>query len=288
MQRELLIVGNGYTGTAIGALAARVGWRVRRTTRRPIALPHGSDVELVPFDDSAAFSSTTHLLVTAPPSPQGDPVWAAHSRALRAARLDWVGYISTTGVYGDRAGGWVDEGSAPHPGQARSRQRLEAERQWESLAPGVAVDLLRTGGIYGPGRSALDDVRSGAARRVMKPGHSFSRIHVHDIARAVLAAAGRPRPPGGRILHLVDDLPAEQADVTAEAARLLGVAAPPAIPFAQALTEMSEMGRSFWAENRRISCVRTKAALGIDWVYPSYREGLAGILAEERAQGSAQ
>lgn len=279
MQANLLIIGRGYTGAAILEYARRAGWPARVTSR-------GGAADSVAFDDPALLSGVTHLVVTAPPGPAGDPVWARHGAALRAAPLRWVGYISTTGVYGDRQGGWVAEDTPPAPGQERSRRRLAAEEQWRALP--CAVDIFRTGGIYGPGRSALDDVAAGTARRVVKPGHAFGRIHRDDIARAVLAAATRPGPTGTRILHLVDDEPSEPADVTLEACRLLGVAPPPPIAFAEAYARMSEMGRSFWDESRRVANRGTRQALGIAWAYPSYREGLAGILAQERAEGLAQ
>jgi len=282
MPDTLLIIGKGYTGAAILDLARRAGRDARVTSRQP----QGPGV--VAFDDPALLQGATHLVITAPPGPAGDPVWATHAAALRAAPLRWVGYISTTGVYGDRQGGWVDEETAPTPGQERSRRRLAAEEQWRELAPHVAVDLFRTGGIYGPGRSALDDVRAGTARRVAKPGHAFGRIHRDDIARAVLAAAQRPPGPGVRVLHLVDDAPSEPAEVTLEACRLLGVTPPPPIPFTEAYARMSEMGRSFWDESRRVANRRTKQGLGIEWAFPTYREGLAGILAEEGAQNAAE
>jgi len=280
MERNLLIIGKGYTGEAMLALARRMGLRARITSR--------SDPDAARFDDPALLQGVTHMVVTAPPGPAGDPVWATHGAALRAAPLAWVGYISTTGVYGDRQGEWVDETSHATPGQDRSRRRVEAEQQWAELATECAVDIFRTGGIYGPGRSALDDVRSGHARRVIRPGHAFSRIHRDDIARAVLAAANRPPASGVRILHLVDDEPSEPASVTTEAARLLGVQAPPPVTFEEAHARMSEMGRSFWTESRRVSNRLTKQALGIEWAYPTYREGLAGILAEEGAERPAQ
>jgi nucleoside-diphosphate-sugar epimerase len=284
----LTLVGLGYTGLAIAARAARGGWRVTATARDPSALRAPPGVALARFADPSWLAEATHLVVTAPPGEAGDPVWAAHAAALQAAPLSWVGYVSTTGVYGDRGGGWVDEATPPAPGQPRSARRRAAELQWEALAGRVAVDLFRTGGIYGPRRSALDDVRAGTARRVVKPGHAFGRIHRDDIARALLAAAARPPAPGVRVLHLVDDEPAEPARVTEEACRLLGVAPPPETPFAEAWARMSEMGRSFWAENRRVANAETKRALGLDWAFPTYREGLRAILSEERAEGAAE
>lgn len=276
---HLLVIGAGYTGLAIAASARAAGWQVAITTR---GQPCPGQVA---FADHAAFASATHLVMTAPPGEDGDPAWASHGAALRAAPLQWVGYLSTTGVYGDRGGAWVDETTAPSPGQPRSRRRLAAEQQWQALP--CAVDVFRIGGIYGPGRSALDDMREGTAKRVVKAGHSFSRIHRDDIARTCVAAM--ERPDGHRILHLVDDEPAPAADVTTEAARLLGLPPPPEIPFAVAAARMSEMGLSFWSENRRVANARTKAALSREWLYRSYREGLAGILAAEQAgKGAGQ
>ncbi|TDH62617.1 SDR family NAD(P)-dependent oxidoreductase [Dankookia rubra] len=286
---RLLVAGLGYSGSAVARQAAAAGWTVQGTARDPARAAAPPGVELVRFDAAGpAIAAATHLLVTAPPGEAGDPVLAAHAAAVRAAPgLRWIGYLSTTGVYGDRGGAEVDEATPPAPGQPRSRRRLEAEQAWAALAGGRALDIFRTGGIYGPGRSGFDDLREGTARRTLKPGHLFGRIHRDDIALAVLAALRQDRPPGPRVLHLVDDEPAESAAVVEEAARLLGIAPPPAIPFEQALPGMSAMARSFWSENRRVANAATKAALGIAWRYPGYREGLAAILAEERGQGPA-
>ncbi|MBR0678510.1 SDR family NAD(P)-dependent oxidoreductase, partial [Roseomonas alkaliterrae] len=240
-----------------------------------------------------AIRIASHLLVTAPPGEGGDPVLAAHGAAieaaLRAGTLRWVGYVSTTGVYGDRGGAEVDEATPPAPGQPRSLRRLEAEKAWRAATEGrAALDLMRAGGIYGPGRSPFEELRAGTARRIVKPGHAFSRIHRDDIARAVLAAIGQALPPAVRVLHLVDNEPAESAEVLAHAARLLGLPPPPAIAFEEARARMSPMALSFWAENRRVANAATKAALGIAWRYPTFREGLAAILAEEGRQRPAQ
>ncbi|MCR0980715.1 Rossmann-fold NAD(P)-binding domain-containing protein [Roseomonas populi] len=289
MDRHLLVIGLGFSGTAIARHAAEAGWRVTATARNPARAAPPPGVDLLPFAEAGpALAGATHLAVTAPPAEsagQGpDPVLAAHAAALAAAPLRWIGYLSTTGVYGDRGGAWVDETTEPAPAQPRSIRRRAAELQWEAFATRAAVDLLRCAGIYGPGRSVLDDLRAGTARRTVRPGHAFGRIHCDDIARAVLAAASNPPPPGLRVLHLADDEPAESAAVTEGAARMLGLPPPAAIPFETARAAMSPMALSFWAENRRISSARTKAALGIAWRYPSWREGLAAILAEERAE----
>ena len=286
---RLLIAGLGYSGGAVARAATAAGWQVTGTARDPARAAPPPGVSVVAFDAAAvAIGAATHLLVTAAPTEDGDPVLAAHAAAIRAApALRWVGYLSTTGVYGDRGGGWVAESTPPAPGQPRSQRRLEAEQDWAAATTGRALDLFRVGGIYGPGRSSFDDLRDGTARRTLKPGHLFGRIHRDDIALAVLAAMARPRPPGVRVLHLVDDAPAESAVVVEEAARLLGVPPPPARAFEDAFPTLSPMARSFWAENRRVGNATTKAALGIAWRYPSYREGLRAILAEEAGQGPA-
>lgn len=283
---ELLIFGAGYCGVAVARAARAAGFAVAATLRRPRALPAG--VQGVPFDAAeSALARATHVLATAPPDGQGDPVLARY-RLADAPLLRWAGYLSSTGVYGDRGGAWVDEASEPRPGTERARARLAAEWQWRGLAGRMAVDLFRVAGIYGPGRSALDDVRAGTARRVDCPGHAFGRVHRDDIAGAVLAAMGQGRGPGARVLHLADDLPAESAEVVAEAARLLGVAAPPLVPFDAAWVAMGPMARSFWAEHRRVCSAATQAALGYRWRHADYRAGLAAILAEEGGHGAAQ
>lgn len=287
-RKTLLVIGLGFSGRAIASLAVRAGLRVIGTTRDPVGAEAPAGCELVHFADTAPYASATHVVVTVPPGPAGDPVWALHGSTLLTAPLQWVGYLSTTGVYGDHGGNWVDEATPPSPSQPRSQRRVAAEHQWAALASSTTVDLFRTAGIYGPGRSVLDDVRAGTARRIIRPGHVFGRIHRGDIARAVLAAGMGAPSRGLRVLHLADDEPAEPAKVMFEAARLLGVAPPPSVPFTEAWTGMSEMRRSFWAENRRVSSARTKALLGLEWAYPSYREGLGAILAEERAERAAE
>jgi nucleoside-diphosphate-sugar epimerase len=279
----MMILGLGYAGRAAAQLALKSGFAVAGTQRqpRPGAAPDGA--RLLAFEAAGpAIREATHLLVTAAPEEgSGDPVLARFGAEIAAAPdLRWVGYLSTTGVYGDRGGAWVTEATPPAPSQPRSRRRLEAEAAWTAaLAGRAALDLFRTAGIYGPGRNVLEELRAGRVRRVDKPGHVFSRIHRDDIARAVVAAALAPAPAGApRVLHLADDLPSGSADVLAEGARLLGLPVPPAIPYAEALATMSPMGRSFWAENRKIGNAATKAALGIEWRYPSYREGLAAAL----------
>jgi nucleoside-diphosphate-sugar epimerase len=283
---RLLVVGLGYSGLAVAGAAHAAGWSVAGTARDPAARAAPAGIEMLGFAAAGpAILGASHLLVTAAPGPGGDPVLAAHADAIAAApALRWIGYLSTTGVYGDRQGGWVDETTPPAPGQERSRRRLAAEQEWAALADRRAVDLFRTGGIYGPGRSPFDELRAGTARRTVKPGHAFSRIHRDDIARAVLAAIRTAPASGVRVLHLVDDAPAESAMVMEDAAHLLGMPPPPALPFEAARAGLSPMALSFWSENRRVANAATKAALGIAWQYPTWREGLAAILCEERGE----
>ncbi|MFL5251700.1 MAG: SDR family NAD(P)-dependent oxidoreductase [Rhodopila sp.] len=274
---RLLIFGLGYSGTAIAKAAATAGFTVTGTTR---AGKPGS----IPFDAAEeAIAAATHLVSTAGTDPDGDPVLPRYAAAIAAApNLRWIGYLSSTVVYGDRGGAWVDEDTPATPSQPRGQRRLEAEEGWARFADTKAVDIFRLAGIYGPGRSTFDDLRAGRARRMVKPGHMFGRIHRDDIARAVVAAMRQDRPAGRRGLNLVDDEPSESAAVVTEAAELLGVPPPPLVAFEDAWPTMSPMARSFWAENRKIASAKTKATLGISWLYPTYREGLHAILREER------
>jgi nucleoside-diphosphate-sugar epimerase len=291
MPGQLLIFGLGYSGAAIARAAVAAGWACTATSRDPARVEPPPGTRVIAFDAAEdALAAATHLVATAAPDEAGDPVLARYGDAIRAAPARWAGYLSTTGVYGDRGGGWVDEATPPAPGSARSQRRLDAEDAWrEACAGRRALDLFRLAGIYGPGRSAFADLRAGAARRIAKPDHLFGRIHRDDIAAAVLAAMEQDQPPGvARVLNLSDDLPAANADVVAEAARLLGVPAPPLVPYDEAARGMSAMARSFWAENRRVGSAETQRALGLRWRYPTYREGLAATLAEEVEQGGAQ
>ena len=284
--KNLLIFGFGYSGRAIAKAAPAAGFTVTITSRDPAAQRPEPGVTLIDFTEAEdALSEATHLLATAAPDERGDPVLARYAAQIVVAdHLTWAGYLSTTGVYGNRDGGWVDEDTAPAPTSARAQRRVAAERDW-SACGAPSVDIFRLAGIYGPGRSMFDDLREGTARRVVKPGHLFSRIHRDDIAHGVLAALQQSPQPGTRIFNFTDDEPAASADVVVEAARLAGVPPPAAVPFDEAAPRMSPMGLSFWSENRRVANAKTKAALGIAWRYPTYREGLAAILAEEREQG---
>jgi nucleoside-diphosphate-sugar epimerase len=288
----LLIFGFGYCARAV--VEAAPEFSVIGTSR---SARHGdgpdaargryASVALVPFDDTEPLiAAATHILVCIPPGPDGDLVLDRYASAIAAApALRWIGYLSSTVVYGDRGGAWVDEDTPPAPSQRRGQRRLDAEQAWSRFADRCAIDIFRLAGIYGLGRSAFDDLRDGTARRMIKPGHQFGRIHRDDIGRAV-AAAMRQTNHGVRILNLADDVPAESEAVVAEAARLMGIAPPPPVLFAGALPTMSPMARSFWAENRKVSSVKTQHALGLAWLYRSFREGLAAIWREERGHGS--
>ncbi|HKY95062.1 MAG TPA: SDR family NAD(P)-dependent oxidoreductase, partial [Kiloniellales bacterium] len=218
-----------------------------------------------------ALAGTTHLLSSIAPDEAGDPVLASHRGDLAALpELHWAGYLSTTGVYGDAGGAWVDEDSPLRPTHERSRRRVAAEHAW--LASGLPAEVFRLAGIYGPGRNLIEEVTAGRARHIVRPGQVFSRIHVADIAGAL--AAAMVQPLAGRVLNLADDEPAASSAVLEEACRLLGVAPPPPIPFEEAQASMSELALSFWADNRGVSNARLKQELGYRLRYPTYREGL--------------
>jgi nucleoside-diphosphate-sugar epimerase len=284
--KRLLVFGLGYTGSAIAAAARDAGFAVTGTSRDPASRRPPESVALVPYD-AADVAAATHVVTTIPVGETGDPVLGRYGGVLGAsAGLRWAGYLSTTGVYGDRDGAWVDEDTEPAPASPRTRRRRAAELAWGGLP--CAVDLFRVAGIYGPGRSAFDALRAGTAHRIVKPGHQFGRIHRDDIAQAVLAAMLTAGSHGTRVCNLSDDEPAEASRVTEEAARLLGTEPPPEVPFEVAVRSMGAMGRSFWSENRKVASRKTQERLGLRWLYPNYREGLRAILAAERAKQGAE
>ncbi len=279
----LLSLGHGYSAAALARLLLARGWRVLGTARSPERLREvaAAGVEARPWPGSDlhdAFAEASHLLTSVAPDAEGDPVLRAVGEevAQAAPRLAWAGYLSTTGVYGDRGGGWVDEGSDLRPATARGRARVEAEAAWRAV-PGLPLHVFRLAGIYGPGRGPFEKVRTGTARRIVKDGQWFSRVHVEDIAQVLLASIDRPNP--GAVYNVCDDDPAPPQDVIAEAARLLGLPAPPAVPFESA--EMTPMARSFYAESKRVRNARIKEELGVRLRFPDYRAGLASLLAEE-------
>ena len=281
---HLLVLGHGYSSAAT-LEGLDPAFRVTVTARSPakIAALAAGGLEVIGYDGLApapalaeALRRATHLLITAAPDARGDPLLQRHrADVLASTTLRWIGYLSTVGVYGDTGGAWIDETTAPNNASERARARIAAEGDWRAVgaAIGAAVQLFRLGGIYGPGRNALIDVAGGHARRIVKPGQVFNRIHVADIGGMV--RAGMARPLAGPVLNVVDGNPSSPQEVVEEAARLLGVAPPPEVPFERA--NLSPMGRSFYSENRRVSNAATLAALGFTPLYPTYREGLAAL-----------
>ena len=277
MTQTLLSLGHGYSARALARRLIPQGWRIIGTTRsaaKARALQaEGIEPLLWPGDLSAALAEASHILASAAPDPT-DPFLAA-APGIAAATPCWVGYLSTTGVYGDHQGGWVDESTPLTPSTARGQARVAAEQEW--LATGLPVHIFRLAGIYGPGRGPFEKVRDGSARRILKPGQVFSRIHVDDIAQVLEASMLRPDP--GAIYNVCDDDPAPPEDVLSHAAHLLGLPEPPAVPYDEA--EMSPMARSFYAESKRVRNDRIKRDLGIRLIHPDYRSGLQSLLAEE-------
>ncbi|HYI91803.1 MAG TPA: SDR family oxidoreductase [Beijerinckiaceae bacterium] len=235
--------------------------------------PEGADPAI-----ESEIAAADALLVSIAPDENGDPVLARFADAVAAApRLKWIGYLSTIGVYGDRGGDWVDETTPPEPVSARSRERLAAEHAWLALGArsGRPVHVFRLAGIYGPGRNALRNLADGTAKRIVKPGQVFNRIHVDDIAAVLIASLARPR--AGAIYNLADDEPAPAPDLVAYAAGLAGVPSPPEMPFAEAA--LGPMAASFYGESKRVANRLIKDELGVRLRHPTYREGLEALRA---------
>ena len=278
---ELLCAGYGYSAAALSSRLKRQGWAVAGTARTPDkrAAMEAAGVQALSLGPQIApvMARATHLLISAPPGEGGDPVLNA-IRGMPAPNLVWIGYLSTTGVYGDHGGAWVTEESELRPQSARSRRRVEAEQAWEAWgrARGATVQIFRLAGIYGPGRSQLDSLREGTARAIDKPGQVFSRIHVDDIANVLERGIAHPSAHGA--FNVCDDEPAPPAEVVAFAASLLGMTPPPVEDFEIAKATMSEMALSFYADNKRVSNTKMKTELGVKLLFPTYREGLRAIL----------
>jgi nucleoside-diphosphate-sugar epimerase len=286
---RLLVFGMGYTATFVAKALAPRGVSITGTTRSPDKVgklaAQGVTPRRFPGDDlSDDIAAATHILCTAGPSEGHDPVLSQLRDALiaQADRLTWVGYLSTTGVYGDHGGGWVSEDTPVQPSTSRGRARAAAEAEWQGLHRdyGLPLHIFRLPGIYGPGRGPFARLRNGTAQRIVKDGQVFGRIHVEDIAQAVIASMDAPNP--GSIYNIADDDPAPPQDVIAYAAELLGLPVPEAVPFEEA--EMSPMARSFYAESKRVRNQRMKAELGVQLKYPTYRDGLRAVLAAEQSK----
>ena len=286
MGKVLLSFGHGFSARALARRLVPQGWRVIGTTRnaeKAEALrDEGVEGVVWPGSDlSEALGAATHLLTSVSPGEAGDPVLNAlgDDIAAIAGRLDWAGYLSTTGVYGDHEGDWVDEASPLEPSTERGQKRVVAEAAWAAI-PGLPLHIFRLAGIYGPGRGPFEKVRRGTARRIIKKGQVFSRTHVEDIAQVLEASINRPNP--GAAYNVCDDDPAPPQDVIGYAAELLGLPLPPAVDFEEA--EMSPMARSFYAESKRVDNSRIKDELGVVLRYPDYKAGLEALLAEEEAR----
>jgi uncharacterized protein YbjT (DUF2867 family) len=283
---HLVCIGFGYSAECLARRLLAKGWRVGGTARTVAGTAKigAMGCDPIVFDGLSpspalveAIAQSSHVLVSVPPAAGADPVLRLHGRdfAQRTPPI-WIGYLSTLGVYGDRQGGSVTEATPVAPMNARSVARVEAELGWFELGrrAGHVVEVFRLAGIYGPGRSAIDSVEAGTARRIVKPGQVFNRIHVEDIASVLEAAMQCPR--AGAIYNVADDEPAPPQDVVAFAAELLSVPVPPAVDYED--VELSQMGRSFYAECKRADNSLLKRELGVRLAYPTYREGLRAIL----------
>ncbi|WP_227286429.1 SDR family oxidoreductase [Boseongicola sp. H5] len=281
----LVSFGHGYSAQALTRLlpdGAEVIGTTRSAEKAQDLRGDGIAARVFPGDDLREdLRRATHILSSVGPGPDGDPVLAELHDEIAgvAGEKRWIGYLSTTGVYGDHQGGWVDETTPLTPTTERGRARVAAEAAWQALAEqaGAPLHIFRLAGIYGPGRGPFAKVRRGTARRIIKPGQVFSRIHVDDIAQVLLASMTRPDP--GAIYNVCDDDPAPPEDVIAFAAGLLGLPVPPDVPIEEA--DLSLMARSFYAESKRVSNARIKTELGVKLTYPDYRAGLAALLAAE-------
>lgn len=283
MEKTLLSIGHGYSAKALAARLLPRGWRIIGTTRSADKLDALAATGIDPIqwpgaDLGALVAEMPNILVSAGPGADGDPVLNAirDDIARAAPQLRWVGYLSTTGVYGDNDGHWVDEDTPLAPSTDRGAARVKAEARWQDI-PDLPLHIFRLAGIYGPGRGPFAKVRAGTARRIIKEGQVFSRIHVEDIAQALDLSLHQPQP--GAIYNLCDDDPAPPQDVIAHAATLLGLDIPEAIPIEQA--DMSPMARSFYAESKKVRNDKIKQTLGWQPRYPDYRSGLAALLASD-------
>lgn len=289
-QKKLFCFGYGYSCDYLGHELERLGgWSLAGTTRDESKKEklrtrnidgHIFDYKHPLVDPSFILEGTTHLLISTPPNDDGDPSFLMHAKdILKISTLEWVGYLSTTGVYGNRDGGEVDEQDERIPTSKRGSRRVKAEDQWLSLlkSDGLPVHIFRLAGIYGPGRSALDSIRAGVARRIDKPGHAFSRIHVEDIVQALIASMAKPS--AGALYNVCDDYPAPSHEVISYACELIGKVAPPLLPYDEA--DLAPITRSFYADNKRVKNDKIKSELGVDLKYKDFKDGLKACLDAE-------
>lgn len=278
----LFCFGLGFTARQIAHDFPR--WTVMGTGRNPEKAASSAPLPLYPFrrdcpvpDFADIAAEVSHILLSVPPDEAGDPVFDVMAdQILALPRLKWVGYLSTTGVYGDHQGAWIDEQTPVTPTGPRGARRAKAEADWLALfkTRDLPVHIFRLPGIYGPGRNQLVSMKSGKARRIDKPGQVFSRIHVADLAAILVASMEQPKP--GEIYNIADDLPAPPQEVVTYAAELLNMPPPPLQDFETA--DLSPMARSFYADSKRVKNEKIKSELGISLKYPTYKEGLSALL----------
>lgn len=290
--KKLFCFGYGYTAQALGEelKSKDKNWTIAGTTRDldKLRALKAKGVQTFLFDDDhplddplMAMEGTTHLLLSVPPNDNGDPVFNFHADdLLQIDTLQWVGLMSSTAVYGDRDGGWVDEESEIRPTNKRGSRRALAEAQWLSLFSSyrAPVHIFRLAGIYGPGRSALDAVRAGNSRRIDKPGHAFNRVHVDDIVQTLMASMDKPNP--GRAYNVSDDRPAPSHELIETSCELLGLPVPPLISFDD--VDQAPMARSFYLDNKRVKNDRIKSELGVKLKHPDFVSGLKACMEAER------
>ena len=292
-KRKLFCFGYGYVSEHLGEALKKskeYDWSLSGTVREAAHKrkldAKGIDITLFEYtrplpDVAQTLKDVTHILFCAPPSAEGSAIFSSHGEEIANLKnLQWAGYMSTTGVYGNRSGGWVDENSDINPTTIRGTRRALAEQQWCSLykAQGLPIHSFRLSGIYGPGRSAIDSVVAGMSRRVEKKGHAFSRIHIDDIVQTVMASMAKPN--AGNAYNLADDFPAPSHEVIAYACDLLGVPCPPLVPFDE--VDLAPITQSFYDDNKRVRNDKIKQELGVKLKYPSYREGLLACLESDK------
>ncbi len=290
MSKSLFCFGYGYTCDYLGhELMPRAEWSLSGTTRdqerREVLKQRGIKTHIFDYqtplsNPTQRLADATHILISTPPDDQGDPTFLMHEEDfLHLKNLQWLGYLSATNIYGNREGGWVTEEDEPQPGSKRGSRRRRAERQWQRFAEdyNLPLHIFRLSGIYGPGRSALDSVRAGVARRINKPGQAFNRVHVEDIVQVLIASMENPAP--GNIYNLADDEAAPSHEVITYACQLLNIKPPPMIAYEDA--DLAPITRSFYEDNKRIDNTKIKKALGVTLRYPNHRLGLQACLEAE-------
>lgn len=290
VRRKLFCFGYGYTAEALAKILKPQGWKIVGTTTDPEKRDRMEAEGITAYlfdptrplpDTEEAFIGVTHMLFSIPPSEQGDPVYEAHGFDIASIRtLLWAGYLSTTGVYGDHGGNWIDEETPLAPTSRRGSLRQKAEEEWQSLAEfnDLPLHIFRLSGIYGPGRSVIESVQAGTAKRIDKPGHVFNRMHIDDIAATLAASIEKPKP--GSIYNLADDMPAPSEELIAHACNLIGIEPPPLTPFSAA--ELAPMARSFYKDNKRVKNDKIKNELGVTLKFPDYKSGLEDCLRAAR------